>query len=79
MTTNPTNNIKDNSELYKKEYFDLLKELREDRDLVKNDLESGSDFVSFVERRKELYVLNTIVSRMESFIAEEQWKFLLMI
>lgn len=72
MTTNPTNNIKDNSELYKKEYFDLLKELREDRDLVKKDLESGSDFVSFVERRKELYVLNTIVSRMESFIAEEQ-------
>ena len=68
MTTNPTNN----SELYKKEYFDLLKELREDRDLVKKDLESGSDFVSFVERRKELYVLNTIVSRMESFIAEEQ-------
>ena len=68
MTTNPTNN----SELYKKEYFDLLKELREDRDLIKKDLESGSDFVSFVERRKELYVLNTIVSRMESFIAEEQ-------
>lgn len=68
MTTNPTNN----SELYKKEYFDLLKELKEDRDTLKNDLESGSDFVSFVERRNGLYILNTIVSRMESFIAEEQ-------
>lgn len=72
MTTNPTNNVKDNSELYKKEYFDLLKELKEDRDTLKNDLESGSDFVSFVERRNGLYMLNTIVSRMESFIAEEQ-------
>lgn len=72
MTTNPTNNVKDNSELYKKEYFDLLKELKEDRDTLKNDLESGSDFVSFVERRNGLYILNTIVSRMESFIAEEQ-------
>ena len=61
MTTNP----------YKIEYQNLLKELVEDRDDSLKALEEGVDFKTYVELKKEVYVLNSIVVRMESFLREE--------
>lgn len=65
MTTNP----------YKIEYQNLLKELAEDRDDSLKALEEGVDFKTYVELKKEVYVLNSIVARMESFLREELWKY----
>lgn len=65
MTVNP----------YKIEYQNLLKELAEDRDDSLKALEEGVDFKTYVELKKEVYVLNSIVARMESFLREEQWKY----
>ena len=61
MTVNP----------YKIEYQNLLKELAEDRDESLKVLEEGVDFKTYVELKKEVYVLNSIVARMESFLREE--------
>lgn len=61
MTVNP----------YKIEYQNLLKELAEDRDDSLKALEEGIDFKTYVELKKEVYVLNSIVARMESFLREE--------
>lgn len=61
MTVNP----------YKIEYQNLLKELAEDRDDSLKALEEGVDFKTYVELKKEVYVLNSIVVRMESFLREE--------
>ena len=61
MTVNP----------YKIEYQNLLKELAEDRDDSLKELEEGVDFKTYVELKKEVYVLNSIVARMESFLREE--------
>lgn len=61
MTVNP----------YKIEYQNLLKELVEDRDESLKVLEEGVDFKTYVELKKEVYVLNSIVARMESFLREE--------
>ena len=60
MTVNP----------YKIEYQNLLKELAEDRDETLKVLEEGVDFKTYVELKKEVYVLNSIVARMESFLRE---------
>jgi len=65
MTVNP----------YKIEYQNLLKELAEDRDDSLKALEEGVDFKTYVELKKEVYVLNSIVARMESFLREELWKY----
>ena len=62
MTTNP----------YKIEYQNLLKELIEDRDETLKVLEEGVDPETHIELKKEVYVLNSIVARMESFLREEQ-------
>lgn len=56
---------------YKIEYQNLLKELAEDRDDSLKALEEGVDFKTYVELKKEVYVLNSIVARMESFLREE--------
>jgi hypothetical protein len=56
---------------YKIEYQNLLKELAEDRDESLKVLEEGVDFKTYVELKKEVYVLNSIVARMESFLREE--------
>ena len=61
MTTNP----------YKIEYRNLLKELAEDRDESLRVLEEGVDPETHIELKKEVYVLNSIVARMESFLREE--------
>ena len=61
MTVNP----------YKIEYQNLLKEIAEDRDDSLKALEEGVDFKTYVELKKEVYVLNSIVARMESFLREE--------
>ena len=61
MTVNP----------YKIEYQNLLKELAEDRDDSLKALEEGVDFKTYVELKKEVYVLNSTVARMESFLREE--------
>lgn len=61
MTVNP----------YKIEYQNLLKELAEDRDDSLKALEEGVNFKTYVELKKEVYVLNSIVARMESFLREE--------
>ena len=61
MTTNP----------YKIEYQNLLKELAEDRDESLKVLEEGVDPETHIELKKEVYVLNSIVARMESFLREE--------
>ena len=61
MTVNP----------YKIEYQNLLKELAEDRDESLKVLEEGVDPETYVELKKEVYVLNSIVARMESFLREE--------
>ena len=61
MTVNP----------YKIEYQNLLKELAEDRDDSLKALEEGVDFKTYVELKKEVYVLNSIIARMESFLREE--------
>lgn len=61
MTTNP----------YKIEYQNLLKELIEDRDDSLELLKEGNDFKTFTELKKEVYILNNIIARMESFLSEE--------
>lgn len=61
MTVNP----------YKIEYQNLLKELAEDRDESLKVLEEGIDPETHIELKKEVYVLNSIVARMESFLREE--------
>lgn len=61
MTVNP----------YKIEYQNLLKELAEDRDESLRVLEEGVDPETYIELKKEVYVLNSIVARMESFLREE--------
>ena len=61
MTVNP----------YKIEYQNLLKELAEDRDESLRGLEEGVDPETHIELKKEVYVLNSIVARMESFLREE--------
>ena len=61
MTVNP----------YKIEYQNLLKELAEDRDESLRVLEEGIDPETHIELKKEVYVLNSIVARMESFLREE--------
>lgn len=61
MTVNP----------YKIEYQNLLKELVEDRDESLKVLEEGVDPETYIELKKEVYVLNSIVARMESFLREE--------
>lgn len=61
MTVNP----------YKIEYQNLLKELAEDRDESLRMLEEGVDPETYIELKKEVYVLNSIVARMESFLREE--------
>ena len=61
MTTNP----------YKIEYQNLLKELIEDRDDSLELLKEGNDFKTFTELKKEVYILNSIIARMESFLSEE--------
>lgn len=61
MTVNP----------YKIEYRNLLKELAEDRDESLRVLEEGVDLETHIELKKEVYVLNSIVARMESFLREE--------
>ena len=61
MTVNP----------YKIEYQNLLKELAEDRDESLKVLEEGVDPETHIELKKEVYVLNSIVARMESFLSEE--------
>lgn len=61
MTVNP----------YKIEYQNLLKELAEDRDESLKVLEEGVDPETHIELKKEAYVLNSIVARMESFLREE--------
>nr|DAF42840.1 MAG TPA: hypothetical protein [Siphoviridae sp. ctHip2] len=61
MTVNP----------YKIEYQNLLKELAEDRDESLKVLEEGVDSETHIELKKEVYVLNSIVARMESFLREE--------
>ena len=61
MTVNP----------YKIEYQNLLKELAEDRDESLRVLEDGVDPETHIELKKEVYVLNSIVARMESFLREE--------
>ena len=65
MTVNP----------YKIEYQNLLKELAEDRDESLKVLEEGVDSETYIELKKEVYVLNSIVARMESFLREEPWKY----
>lgn len=61
MTVNP----------YKIEYQNLLKELAEDRDESLRVLEEGVDPETYIELKKEVYVLNSIAARMESFLREE--------
>ena len=61
MTVNP----------YKIEYQNLLKELAEDRDESLRVLEEGVDPETHTELKKEVYVLNSIVARMESFLRDE--------
>ena len=61
MTVNP----------YKIEYQNLLKELAEDRDESLKVLEEGVDSETYIKLKKEVYVLNSIVARMESFLREE--------
>lgn len=61
MTVNP----------YKVEYQNLLNELIEDRDDSLELLKEGNDFKTFTELKKEVYVLNSIITRMESFLSEE--------
>lgn len=61
MTVNP----------YKIEYQNLLKELVEDRDESLKVLEEEVDSETYIELKKEVYVLNSIVARMESFLREE--------
>ena len=61
MTVNP----------YKIEYQNLLKELAEDRDESLRVLEEGVNPETYIELKKEVYVLNSIVARMESFLREE--------
>jgi len=56
---------------YKIEYQNLLKELAEDRDESLKVLEEGVDPETYIELKKEVYVLNSIVARMESFLREE--------
>lgn len=61
---------------YKIEYKDLLNELVEDRNASLSSLKEGNNFKEFIELKTEVYVLNSIIARMESFLREESWKFL---
>ena len=60
---------------YKIEYKDLLNELVEDRNASLSSLKEGNNFKEFIELKTEVYVLNSIIARMESFLREESWKF----
>lgn len=60
---------------YKIEYKDLLNELVEDRNASLFSLKEGNNFKEFIELKTEVYVLNSIIARMESFLREESWKF----
>lgn len=61
MTVNP----------YKIEYQNLLKELAEDRDDSLAIMSKGVDPETYIELKKEVYILNSIIARMESFLREE--------
>ena len=56
---------------YKIEYKDLLNELVEDRNASLFSLKEGNNFKEFIELKTEVYVLNSIIARMESFLREE--------
>ena len=61
MTQNP----------YKDEYKALLEELAEDRDDSLAIMRKGVDQETYIELKKEVYILNSIIARMESFLREE--------
>lgn len=61
MTQNP----------YKDEYKALLEELAEDRDDSLAIMSKGVDPETYIELKKEVYILNSIIARMESFLREE--------
>ena len=61
MTQNP----------YKDEYKALLEELAEDRDDSLAIMSKGVDPEIYIELKKEVYILNSIIARMESFLREE--------
>ena len=61
MTQNP----------YKDEYKALLEELAEDRDDSLAIMSKGMDPETYIELKKEVYILNSIIARMESFLREE--------
>lgn len=61
MTQNP----------YKDEYKALLEELAEDRDDSLVIMSKGVDPETYIELKKEVYILNSIIARMESFLREE--------
>lgn len=65
MTQNP----------YKDEYKALLEELAEDRDDSLVIMSKGVDPETYIELKKEVYILNSIIARMESFLREEPWKY----
>lgn len=65
MTKNP----------YKDEYKALLEELAEDRDDSLAIMSKGVDPEPYIELKKEVYILNSIIARMESFLREEPWKY----
>lgn len=65
MTQNP----------YKDEYKALLEELAEDRDDSLTIMSKGVDPETYIELKKEVYILNSIIARMESFLREEPWKY----
>lgn len=65
MTQNP----------YKDEYKALLEELAEDRDDSLAIMSKGVDPETYIELKKEVYILNSIIARMESFLREELWKY----
>ena len=65
MTQNP----------YKDEYKALLEELAEDRDDSLAIMSKGVDPETYIELKKEVYILNSIIARMESFLREEPLKY----
>lgn len=58
---------------YKIEYEALLEELTEDRNESMQEMREikEKDSPIFIELKKEVYVLNSIIARMESFLREE--------
>lgn len=60
---------------YKDEYKALLEELAEDRDDSLAIMSKGVDPETYIELKKEVYILNSIIARMESFLREELWKY----